>query len=224
MKKFFLIVGAVFACSIVIGCASTSAKPETAAQVSGTELLDWQGSEFGKGVPDWVECVSSQNYEKLNALPESKDKSLIAVEGYGDDRDLLRIWVETDRASGEMTNRIEQAVTREAGTVASGNKDSNDAKIKMAKAVTGAFSQSKINGFQRLSTFWTQVRKKVDGVVEYRYYALFGIDNDVLDEQLAVAMGKVEAKTEKEQIALDEINSAIQKSAHKAGVISSEVR
>lgn len=195
-----------------------------AAQVSGTELLDWQGSEFGKGVPDWVEYVSSQNYEKLNALPESKDKSLIAVEGYGDDRDLLRIWVETDRASGEMTNRIEQAVTCEAGTVASGNKDSNDAKIKMAKAVTGAFSQSKINGFQRLSTFWTQVRKKVDGVVEYRYYALFGIDNDILDEQLAVAMGKVEAKTEKEKVALDEINSAIQKSAHKVGVISSEVR
>ena len=165
-----------------------------------------------------------QNYEKLNALPEAKDKSLIAVEGYGDDRDLLRIWVETDRASGEMTNRIEQAVTRESGTVASGNKDSNDAKIKMAKAVTGAFSQSKINGFQRLSTFWTQVKRKADGVVEYRYYALFGIDNNVLDEQIALLMGKVEAKTEKEQIALDEINRVVQLSAHKAGIITSEVR
>ncbi len=224
MKKIILIAGAALICSCVIGCASAPAKPETAAQVSGTELLDWQGSEFGKGVPDWVEFVSSQNYEKLNALPEAKDKSLIAVEGYGDDRDLLRIWVETDRASGEMTNRIEQAVTRESGTVASGNKDSNDAKIKMAKAVTGAFSQSKINGFQRLSTFWTQVKRKADGVVEYRYYALFGIDNNVLDEQIALVMGKVEAKTDEEKNSLDEINRVVQLSAHKAGIITSEVR
>lgn len=37
-------------------------------------------------------------------------------------------------------------------------------------------------------------------------------------------MGKVEAKTEKEQIALDEINRVVQLSAHKAGVITSEVR
>lgn len=224
MKKIILIVGAAFVCSCVISCASVPSKPETAAQVSGTELLDWQGSEFGKGVPDWVEYVSSQNYEKLSILPESKNKTLIAIEGYGDDRDLVRIWVETDRASGEMTNRIEQAVTREAGTVANGNKDSSDAKIKMAKAVTGIFSQSKINGFQRLSTFWTQVKRKADGVVEYRYYALFGIDNNVLDEQIALVMGKVEAKTEKEQIALDEINRVVQLSAHKAGVITSEVR
>ena len=193
MKKIILIVGAAFVCSCVISCASVPSKPETAAQVSGTELLDWQGSEFGKGVPDWVEYVSSQNYEKLSILPESKNKTLIAIEGYGDDRDLVRIWVETDRASGEMTNRIEQAVTRAAGTVANGNKDSSDAKIKMAKAVTGIFSQSKINGFQRLSTFWTQVKRKADGVMEYRYYALFGIDNSVLDEQLALVMGKIEA-------------------------------
>ncbi|WP_294425574.1 hypothetical protein [uncultured Treponema sp.] len=224
MKKIILIVGAAFVCSCVISCASVPSKPETAAQVSGTELLDWQGSEFGKGVPDWVEYVSSQNYEKLSILPESKNKTLIAIEGYGDDRDLVRIWVETDRASGEMTNRIEQAVTREAGTVANGNKDSSDAKIKMAKAVTGIFSQSKINGFQRLSTFWTQVKRKADGVMEYRYYALFGIDNSVLDEQLALVMGKIEAKTAEEKNSLDEINRVVQLSAHKAGVITSEVR
>ena len=224
MKKIILIVGAAFVCSCVISCASVPSKPETAAQVSGTELLDWQGSEFGKGVPDWVEYVSSQNYEKLSILPESKNKTLIAIEGYGDDRDLVRIWVETDRASGEMTNRIEQAVTREAGTVANGNKDSSDAKIKMAKAVTGIFSQSKINGFQRLSTFWTQVKRKADGVMEYRYYALFGIDNSVLDVQLALVMGKIEAKTAEEKNSLDEINRVVQLSAHKAGVITSEVR
>lgn len=224
MKKIILIVGAAFVCSCVISCASVPSKPETAAQVSGTELLDWQGSEFGKGVPDWVEYVSSQNYEKLSILPESKNKTLIAIEGYGDDRDLVRIWVETDRASGEMTNRIEQAVTREAGTVANGNKDSSDAKIKMAKAVTGIFSQSKINGFQRLSTFWTQVKRKADGVMEYRYYALFGIDNSVLDEQLALVMGKIEAKNAEEKNSLDEINRVVQLSAHKAGVITSEVR
>ena len=224
MKKIILIVGAAFVCSCVISWASVPSKPETAAQVSGTELLDWQGSEFGKGVPDWVEYVSSQNYEKLSILPESKNKTLIAIEGYGDDRDLVRIWVETDRASGEMTNRIEQAVTREAGTVANGNKDSSDAKIKMAKAVTGIFSQSKINGFQRLSTFWTQVKRKADGVMEYRYYALFGIDNSVLDEQLALVMGKIEAKTAEEKNSLDEINRVVQLSAHKAGVITSEVR
>lgn len=48
MKKIILIAGAALICSCVIGCASAPAKPETAAQVSGTELLDWQGSEFVK--------------------------------------------------------------------------------------------------------------------------------------------------------------------------------
>ena len=36
MKKIILIAGAALICSCVIGCASAPAKPETAAQVSGT--------------------------------------------------------------------------------------------------------------------------------------------------------------------------------------------
>ena len=53
---------------------------------------------------------------------------------------------------------------------------------------------------------------------------MFGIDNDVLDEQIALVMGKVEAKTAEEKNSLDEINRVVQLSAHKAGIITSEVR
>jgi len=224
MKKLMFIAGAVLCCTM-IGCGTTNtAFQAQPAQARGTQLVDWQGSEFGKGVPDWVTYVSSQNYDKLNTLTEAKDKSLIAVEGYGYDRDILQLWVETDRASGEMTNRISQTVTREAGTAMTGNKDAA-ARAKMAKSVTGVFSQSKISGFQRLDTFWTQVRKSVDGSLEYRYYALYGIDKQQLSKQIDEIMSQVKPENPAEEAELANLNRGIKASALKSGgVVPEEVR
>lgn len=225
MKKLMLIAGAALCCTMMIGCGTTAAVTQAQpAQKRGTQLVDWQGSEFGKPVPAWVEYVSQQNYDKLSTLPEAQGKSLIAVEGYGYDRDVLQVWVETDRASGEMTNRIEQAVTREAGTAMTGNKDADAAKVKMAKAVTGVVSQSKFSGFQRLDTFWTQVQKVVDGTLEYPYYALYGIDEQLLSKQINSIMNQVVAETPEETAALADINRVVQASAMKSGAVSMEVR
>mgnify|MGYP006916221836 CR=1 FL=1 len=239
MKRQMMSAAQLAAVSAVAGillasCGTTAAvAPQPAAQPvqeapqpKGAQLVDWQGSEFGDPVPDWVRWSAAQNYELLETLSDSdaKGKTLLAVEGYGQDRDLLAVWVETDRASAQLSNRITQTITTDAGTKLSGNKDADDARLKMVQACVGQFSQSTFSGFSRLRTFWTQNRRAADGGLEYRYYALFGIDKALLQEQIAAAMGKVEAKTAEEKDALTDINRLVQASAAKAGGVSAEVK
>ena len=201
---------------LTMSCTTTS---ETVA-VAVPQAIDWQGAEFGDPIPDWVRAVASRDYGLLSKLPEMSGKvpmafSGEAFSGEGQDRDLLEIWVDTNDASAQMVRQIQQTVTNTAGTLASGNKDNSESARKMAESVTGIWSQASISGFAKMRDFWTQVQL-ADGSKEYRYYTLYGIDQENLEYQIDTVMGKIKAETEAEEEVLIKIEDAIKESAFAA--------
>lgn len=196
---------------LIMSCTTTS---ETVA-VAVPQAIDWQGAEFGDPIPDWVRAVANRDYELLSNLPEMNGKVAMAFSGEGQDRDLLEIWVDTNDASAQMVRQIQQTVTNTAGTLASGNKDNSESARKMAESVTGVWSQATISGFAKMRDFWTQVQL-ADGSTEYRYYTLYGIDQENLEYQIDTVMGKIKAETEAEEEVLIKIEDAIKESAFAA--------
>ena len=223
MKKRMLIAGAALACCTMIGCGTTAAvtqaQPQSQVVRPETQLINWQGAELGAGVPEWVLAVSAREYENL---PEAKEKTLLALSGDGSDRDLLKVWVETQDASSELSKRLSETVTAEAGSALKENVDSSAAqqsKTKIANQVVGLISQNRFSGFSRLRTFWTQSRNTVDNKTEYHMYALYGIDKQLLSKQIADVMNQVKPENPEEQAALADINRLVQASAMKSGAV-----
>ena len=76
-------IGIIFGSLLVIGCATTKSAETSSSSSSpkkiekkGAQVIDWQGSEFGKDIPEWVEYVSENDYARLSQLPEMEDKIL----------------------------------------------------------------------------------------------------------------------------------------------------
>lgn len=199
-KKAFEIAAAA---ALFVGCATTKAPVQKDVK-GGAEIVDWQGSEFGKPIPDWVEAVSENDYARLSALPEMDGTVPFAVTGTGQDRDLLKVWVSTNDASAELSRLIKSNVTASAGTILNGNKD-GEASKKMAEAITTVFSNTQFSGFAKMRDFWTKVRLP-EGGTEYRYYVLYSMEKENLAYQIDVALGKIAAENKEEQDLLDKIH------------------
>lgn len=197
-------LAAAVAAAVLAGCASTS--PVKNEVKPGAQIIDWQGSELGRAIPEWVYAANDSDKGALMRLPEMEGKIPFSVTGTGQDRDLLKIWVDTNDASAELSKLIRENVTATAGTGTRGNKDEDkEAAKKMAHAVVTVFSNTQFSGFMKERDFWTQVRRQ-DGQTEYRYYVLYSIERENLAHQIDVALGKISAENAKEQELLDEIS------------------
>lgn len=196
-------IAAAVALAAMTGCVSTS--PVKNEVKSGAQIIDWQGSELGRAVPEWVYAVNDSDKAAIAKLPEMEGKIPFSVTGTGKERDLLKIWVDTNDASAELSKLIQENVTATAETGTRGNKDADDgAAKKMAQAITTVFSNTQFSGFAKERDFWTQVRR-LDGETEYRYYVLYSIDRENLSRQIDVALGKISVENEKEQELLNDM-------------------
>lgn len=211
----------LFFCAVVVpflmfSCKTTTEAVNNQEEVEArAEIIDWQGAEFGDSVPQWVRSVAARDYQAVSSLPEMNGKVAMTFSGEGQDRDLLKLWVDTNDASGQIVRQIKQTVTNTAGAMASGDKDNSESVQKMAESVTGIWSQTTVSGFAKVRDFWTKV-KLGDGSTEYRYYVLYGIDKENLEYQIDAAMGMVRAESEAEEEALNKIEEAIKESAFAA--------
>lgn len=198
--KWLAAAGAV---AVLASCATTS--PVKNEVKSGAQIIDWQGAELGRAVPEWVYAVNDSDKAALLKLPEMEGKVSFSVTGTGKDRDLLKVWVDTNDASAELSKLIQENVTATAETGTRGNKDEDkDAARKMVQAITTVFSNTQFSGFIKERDFWTQVRHP-DGEKEYRYYVLYSIDRENLARQIDIALGKISVENEKEQELLNDM-------------------
>ena len=228
MKKIFLSASVSLALAVVCSCGTTSQvaqqpviQQETA--VTPPKPINWQGAELGLQIPDWVVYIASQDYEGLNNLPEAKGKRLLPVVGYGADRDLLKVWIDSQDASSKLSEEISQAVTSETSSRVSGNAatEAGEAPLRMAKKVVGIVSQTNFSGFNRLKTFWVQIRRPSDGKLEYNMYVLYGIDKEILSKQIDAVLKQVSAESPEEEEALEDMDRIIRATSAKAGAVSS---
>ena len=210
MKNMIKKIGIIFGSLLVIGCATTKSAETSSSSSSpkkiekkGAQVIDWQGSEFGKDIPEWVEYVSENDYARLSQLPEMEDKIPFAVTGTGQDRDLLKIWVNTNDAQAELSKLIKTNVTTSAHAALSGNKDAPGVK-KLTESITTIFSNTQFSGFSKARDFWTKVQIP-EGGTEYRYYILYSIEKENLSYQIDVALGKIAAENAEEQELLDKV-------------------
>ena len=196
-------IAVAVAAAVMAGCATTS--PVKNEVKSGAQIIDWQGSELGRAVPEWVNAVNNSDKAAFAKLPEMEGKIPFSVTGTGKDRDLLKIWVDTNDAQAALSKLIQENVTATAETGTRGNKDADDgAAKKMTQAITTVFSNTQFSGFAKERDFWTQVRRP-DGETEYRYYVLYSIGQENLTRQIDVALGKISVENEKEQELLNDM-------------------
>ena len=73
---------------VMAGCATTS--PVKNEVKSGAQIIDWQGSELGRAVPEWVYAVNDSDKAAFAKLPEMEGKIPFSVTGTGKDRDLSK--------------------------------------------------------------------------------------------------------------------------------------
>ena len=206
---------AAVAAAVLAGCASTSPVKNEVKSAGAPVPIDWQGAEFGDPIPEWVKAVSNSDKEVLMRLPEMEGKIPFLATGMGQDLDILKTWVDTNDAAGEISKSIRTTVDTEAGTNLHGNKD-KETSAKMAKALVTAVSKAQFSGFMKERSFWTQVRKPDDGKTEYRYYVLYSIERENLAHQIDVALGDIAVENPEEQKLLDEISERAKITAMRA--------
>ena len=221
MKKFLQVLSILASAVVIISCKTTAQVAQNEQAVTVVKPINWQGAELGLQIPEWVLYVASQDYEALNNLPEAMEKRLLPSTGSGADKDLLKIWLDTQDASSKLSEELQQTVTSEASSRVSGNTstEAGEASLRMAKKVTGVVSQTSFSGFSRLKTFWTQVQRPSDGKLEYNMYALYGIDKEILSKQIDDVLKQVNAESPDEEEALEDMERLVRASAAKVGVV-----
>ena len=209
---------------LIAGCTSTEAATvQTAPRAaSGNarnlkfEITDWQGAAFGSEIPEWAQIVlaDKEQLDRIAAAPTYKDLAVRTASAQGKDIDLLKRWVQNDIAAA-VTREIMQTITVKSGQGMSGNKDSDKDAQKFLQDVMGVFSSVTLNGLEKSREFWVERRDKQSGKESYEYVAVYVINKEDLQLQIGRALGKVAAKTEKEQAMLTDIKAAIKNSTDK---------
>ncbi len=218
MKRFSLFVAAVSLSLLLAGCGSTSQVSKTSS-VASEVPLDWQGREFGVGIPSWAQDLGTGNKNKLKKHPEAEGKKLFALHGEGQDRDLIFSDIGTRRAFGEIAREIETHVRTTGKSGISGNKDSSEGtSAKVTEELAIAFSRATFSGLEELETFWTLVRR-ADGKTEYRCYALYGMEEELYKKQVHDIVDKVksQSRTPEELSLLERLDEEAQKLVDEVG-------
>ncbi len=210
----------VLSLGMLTACASGSkVKPAEAAQQAKEierVIVDYKGSTLGAEIPAWVQDVSDDNYEALQNLPSFKDTKLIPVVAVerGKNLDLLRSWANNFSVQSQIARAIQNKVSAEFGGNQEGDKNSEENR-NFVKELVATFSQTNISGLKKEKDYWIKLKvrdnyKKTEEEF-YEYYVLYSIDSTVLQEQIDIALGKVEAKTQAQKEMKNEVKDALAK-------------
>jgi hypothetical protein len=188
-------------------CASTPPTQQAAQApvVKGVERtnIDWKGKSVGTEIPEWVQAIALEEYEKIEAEPRLKDRLAIAVVEKGKNLDLLRSWATNFNVQAQVSRMISTKVQAEFAGILQGDKNSADGAHAFLEEVVATLSKAKISGLRKDRDFWLKVRiydnDKKTTEDEYDYYLLYSIDKADLQRQIDIALGKIEAKNEKQK-------------------------
>lgn len=220
MKKGLLIT--VLAAAIVfIACQSNPKTQSTSELYAPSELapevpkasknvwepIDDKGASMGVSTPAWITAALLNDITALKKEPRFEGKTLFVFDGYGQDLDLTRSWVNNFNASGEISRQISTKVN---GKFEGGLKGtSNTNKLQKLEEVVATLSRTQVSGLAREMDWWTLSRNRDTRQEQYRYIVVYSIDKDVLQHQIDVALGKVSAKAAEEKELLDDMHKAL---------------
>ena len=225
MKKILTLAAAVMAASFTfMSCGSTkivessNIKAKDPKVATGKVVLDeWQGSELGGAVPQWVVELANGNYGEAalsKYMPEIKGKKTFVTIGYGDNLDFVRQWTDLVDVETEVASTLSRVAAKavEAEMKGSGAKEGQSTvdptKTEQAmKMYRTSLTSVRFSGLEKTAQFWTLSHKeagkeKFDS--KYSYYAVWSIDKELFDKQLESAMTNID-ETSSEEKALKEM-------------------
>lgn len=212
MKK--LLVGIACVAGLCFAsCGSTQKVGDTAPKVAKTvnlERIDWKGAAIGSEPPAWVEAAINGDWSELSKLPQLAKKKIIPISDNGKDLDLLKSWANNFDIQHQISKELSAFVTGKFG-----GELSNTSGIKKSfqDEIVAAFSRTEINGLSKSMDYWVQLRKtdKIKDTIvdEYRYFAVYSIDQDLFNHQIRKALGLVKASNEAEEKMIENIDNAV---------------
>jgi len=212
MKKNYFHLSMIIIILIIMtlaGCQSTSTTNQTAVSPQPIQRIDYQGAAIGSPIPEWVEYAVNRDVESIKRIPRFNGKVPIVAEGNGQNLDLLRSWVNNFNVSAEVSRRITNYVEAEFGGKLVGSKDTPESRNVLNEVVT-SISNTRFSGLAREMDYWIKVRM-ADGKEEFRYYVIFSIDEENLQHQIDVAMGRVSARTAEQRELLNDVQDAMRR-------------
>ncbi|MCR5725321.1 MAG: hypothetical protein K6G80_09580 [Treponema sp.] len=237
MKK--LLVLAASAALLLASCASTDVKSskfkadDPKVNTGKTELMEWQGSELGGAVPQWVIELANGNFgEKALArvMPDIEGKKTFVTIGYGDNLEFVRQWTDLVDVETEVASTLSRVAAKaveasmNGAAAKEGAKQANATKVEQSMNMyRTSLSSVRFSGLEKTAQFWT-LSHKVKGKEEveapkYAYYAVWTIDQKLFDQQLAAAMKNVNETSTEEKALKDMVR---QKLASQLSVASND--
>lgn len=199
-----------------VGCATTKVTQVKPAKEIDRVIVDYKGAGVGIEIPAWVEAVASDDFKTLENLSSSKDKDRLPVTAVerGKNLDLLKSWANNFSVQAQISRAIQNKVAAEFGGNQEGDKNSEE-NANFVKELVATFSRVNISGLTKEKDFWVKLKvrdnnKKTEEEV-YEYYVWYSISHKDLKEQIDIALGKVEAKTQKQKEMKNEVKDALAK-------------
>jgi hypothetical protein len=228
MKKLIL---AVFVFGLFLAaCAGKGAvKGEIAKIDTGVEraIIDYKGAGLGEARPQWVSAAVNDDYAQLEAMPRLKDKlAVIAIER-GKNLDLLKSWANNFSIQSQLSRQISNKIRAEFGGGQGGDKNSTEEAASFGRDVAATLSKTTISGLAKEVDYWVKMRvtDKTKKTVEeyYEYYVVYSISRANLEYQIDVALGKIQAKDQKQSEIKAEVKDAI-KRLRASDLVESEIQ
>jgi hypothetical protein len=199
-----------------VGCATTKNSAAKPAKEIDRVIVDYKGAAIGGEVPSWVEAVVDDDFETLQSTPSFKDKGLLPVVAVerGKNLDLLKSWANNFSVQSQISRAIQNKVSAEFGGNQEGDKNTEE-NANFVKELVATFSRTNISGLKKEKDYWVKLKirdnhKKTEEET-YEYYVLYSINQKTLQEQIDIAMGKVEAKTQQQKEMKSEVKDALAK-------------
>ncbi|MBO4319992.1 MAG: hypothetical protein J5857_05930 [Treponema sp.] len=191
----------------LMSCATTSGKTgpkpvEKKAKHVERELIDWKGAAIGQEIPVWVSDAVDGNYDSLGNRPELKDKVIFLAENRGKNLNILKSWTNNFDIQGGFGRAVSNYVVAAFGGAQQGSIDDAESQSYLEDLV-GTFTKTKITGLVKKLDYWVEERV-VDNDAKttedyFQYFVVYAMDEDDFRTQMNKALGKVDAKTEKQK-------------------------
>jgi hypothetical protein len=217
MKSMSFFVFSLSLAALFSGCGSTppqgstTAAPPPEAPAASTlayTRVDYQGAGLSREVPRWVDFASDRDKAALSRIQGLGDKEFYIYNERGGDLDLIRANTQIN-AFAQIATQIKTGVSVNAGNKLTGSKDEVDSKMQFINSAAGIASNAVLSGFTLDRDFWQRLKYRADGREEIDYYAVYVIGKEDLKQQIDIALGRIEAKTQAEQEAKEVIRETV---------------
>ncbi len=143
------------------------------------EIVNYPDRAFGGTVPLWVQDLRRGDINR--AGEEHEDKVLFAVMNHGENLDVLKFWANKFEINSTVANQLSTFFNEQAAVITDVDEDEVE---KTAEVFSSVASKVTYYGLRKDKEYWLQVRDLETSEVEYEYYVLYTMDEELWDDTL----------------------------------------